>query len=128
IGSDYHPINKRLKIVFFDNLPEGKMGHQDDDTHQTVLAAAKLLASMGHIVEQRPFPIEVDFLAHHFLSYYGFLAFFMKDLSRIVLNAKMNKHELENFTTGLSKHFTSNMTKLPSSLRMLKKTGAEVEA
>jgi amidase len=67
-------------------------------------------------------------MANHFLRYYGFLAFFMKDLSRIVLNAKMKKDELENFTTGLSKHFTENITKLPSSLNLLKKTGAQIES
>lgn len=128
IGSNLQPINKRLKIVYYENLPEGKMGHQDDDTQKTILETAKLLEDLGHYVECRPFPIDVDFMANHFLRYYGFLAFFMKDLSRIVLNAKMKKDELENFTTGLSKHFTGNVTKLPSSLSLLKKTGAQIES
>jgi len=128
IGNNLQPISKRLKVVFFDNLPQDKMGHQDKETHDTILQTAALLQSLGHQVEMRPFPLDVDFLAHHFLSYYGLLAFLMKDLGRVVYKAKLNKHELENFTTGLSKHFTSNISKLPGSLKLLKKTGAEVEA
>jgi amidase len=128
IGNNLQPVNRRLKIVYYENLPEGKMGYQDADTQKTILETAKLLEDLGHYVECRPFPIDVDFMANHFLRYYGFLAFFMKDLSRIVLNAKMKKDELENFTTGLSKHFTGNVTKLPASLSMLKKTGAQIES
>ena len=128
IGSNLQPLEKRLKFVFFENIPAGKMGHQDADTYNTIVQTAALLQSLGHKVDCRPFPIDVDFLSHHFLSYYGLLAFLMKDLGRIVYNAKLNKQELENFTTGLSKHFTSNITKLPGSLSLLKKTGAEAES
>ena len=127
IGSNLQPISKRLKVVFFDNLPQDKMGHQDKETHDTILHTASLLQSLGHQVEMRPFPLDVDFLSKHFLNYYGLLAFLMKDLGRVVYKAKLNKHELECFTTGLSKQFTSNISKLPGSLKLLKETGAKVE-
>jgi amidase len=128
IGNNIQPISKRLKVVFFDNLPQEKMGHQDKNTHDTILQTAALLESLGHQVEVRPFPLDVDFLSQHFLNYYGLLAFLMKDLGRFVYKSKLNKDELESFTKGLSKQFTSNISKLPASLKLLKKTGAEVEA
>jgi amidase len=127
IGSNLNPVKKRLKIAYFENVPEGYMGHQDNDTQRVLTDSVKLLESLGHHVECHPFPIDINFLANHFLSYYGFFAFLLKDLSRITLNAKMKKEELENFTTGLSRNFSGNLMKLPSSLNMLRKTGAEVE-
>lgn len=127
IGNNIYPTNSKLRIAYFENLPEGKMGHQDADTEASVAKSVKILGNLGHSVTCLPFPIDIDFMSQHFLRYYGFLAFLLKDLSRIALNAKMQKEELENFTTGLSKQFTANITQLPSSLKLLKKIGAETE-
>ncbi len=127
MGLVQHPGKKRLKVLFFDNIAEGKIGHQDADTYQTQLHAAKLMTSLGHTVEQIPFPFDIGEMSQHFLNYYGFFAFAFTSMSGLMVKAKVDKKQLENFTTGLSAQFKKNALKLPKSLRILKKSGAEAE-
>lgn len=122
------PNKQRLRIAFFDNIPEGKTGHQDDDTYKTYLETAKRLTALGHYVEQVPFPINIEDMTEHFLSYYGFFAFLLSDLSRVLLGAKVDKTQLEPFTLGLAQQFKTNKFKLRNSLKVLRQTAAKAEA
>jgi amidase len=57
------PLRKRLKFVFFENLSADKLGFMDLDTQKAMEETANLLTSLGHIVEQKPFPLDVDNLS-----------------------------------------------------------------
>ena len=118
---------KRLKVVFFDNIPEGKTGHQDADTYRTLTATAHLLESLGHKVEQRTFPLDIDDLAEDFLNYYGLFAYALKNFGGLFLGGRPDPAQLEPFTLGLSAQFRSNIFHLRRSIRRLRASGAEAE-
>jgi len=63
-----------------------------------------------------------------FLSYYGFMAFLLKNFGRFLFNAKINKALLEPFTHGLGEHFKRNFFLMPQHLKSLKRTGALFES
>jgi amidase len=119
--------NKRLKIAFIENLPEGKTGHQDEETYLTQLKSAKLLESLGHSVEQIPLPIDVDKMAGHFLNYYGFMSYMMAYWSIFTLKAQVNRKELEPFTMGLGQRFKTNALQLPFSFIEMQKVVKQAE-
>lgn len=125
IGHVKHAGKKRLRIAFIDNLTEGVTGRQDEDTYNLEQQTAKLLASLGHTVEQVTLPIDVDSMIGHFLNYYGFLAYMSSHFGRFVFQAKVDKLQLEPFTVGLSRRFRSNALKLPNSIRAMHKMGAD---
>lgn len=118
---------QRLRIAFFENLPAGKTASQDADTYRTQKETAELLQSLGHHVEQIPFPLDVDKMVNNFLNYYGFFSYMMSHWSRLTLKTKVDRSLLEPFTTGLAERFRTNMMKLPASIRAMKKTGLESE-
>jgi len=118
---------QRLRIAFFENLPEGRTAHQDADTYRTQLETAKLLESLGHTVEQIPMPIDVDTMVEHFLNYYGFMAYMVSHWGKLTLKAKVDRSQLEPFTTGLSKRFKANAFKLPKSISTIKRIGSDTE-
>ena len=121
------PSSKRLRILYFENLPEGSTGYLDADTINTIEANAKLLQSLGHQVDVIPFPYRIGEMTDDFLSYYGFLATLMRDFSSVLLSGKVDKTKLEPFTHGLSAHFKKNMFSLPASIRRIKKVGREFQ-
>ena len=125
IGHVQNAGKKRLRIAFMENLTEGAMGRQDEDTYNLQHETAKLLESLGHTVEQVPLPIDADTMVGHFLNYYGFLSYLTSHMGRFVFQAKVDKSQLEPFTTGLAARFKSNMLKLPNSIRQMRKLGSE---
>jgi amidase len=127
MGMVEHPAAKRLRIAFFENIPIGKIGHQDTETRNTLISTANLLATLGHTVEEIPFPITIEDYTNDFLNYYGFLSFIQRDLGRVLFQAKVDKAKLEPFTHGLSSQFKRNLFKLPNSLKRLRKMGEDFE-
>jgi amidase len=127
LGHVKNACKQRLRIAFFENFPKGKIAHQDADTYNTQLETAKLLESLGHTVEQIPMPVDVDKMVEHFLNYYGFMAYMVSHWGQLTLKAKVDRSVLEPFTTGLSKRFKASAFKLPTSIRTIKKIGAETE-
>lgn len=125
LGHIKHGNKKRLRIAFIENLTEGTTGRQDEDTYNLQQETAKLLESLGHTVEQVPLPIDVDTMVGHFLNYYGFLSYMSSHWGQFVFQAKVDRSELEPFTTGLAKRFKSNVLKLPRSIREMRKMGRE---
>ena len=128
IGSVHQQGVKRLKVVFFENIPAGRPGHQDTDTYDTILSTARLLESLGHQVEQRPFPFDISAISSDFLNYYGLLAFTLKNLGGLFLDSRPDKKRLEPFTHGLSRQFSRRVFGISRSLKRLKASGAQTEA
>lgn len=128
LGHVTHADSKRLKIAFIENRPEGTMGRQGEETYQLQLETAKLLESLGHTVEQIPFPIDADAMIEHFLNYYGLMAYMTSHWGRMVFQSKVDKSKLEPFTIGLAKRFKSNALNLPKSIKELLKGGRECSA
>lgn len=127
LGMVKEPGKKRLKIAFFENVSKDTLGHQDADTVRTLEESATLLSSLGHKVERLAFPFKVDEISYHFLNYYGMLAYTMSHWGRLVMNAKVDKNELEPFTMGLSDTFKKNIWKTSESLRVLRQKGIDSE-
>jgi amidase len=122
------PLKKRLRIAFLENHPEGKPGHQDEDTRNTQVQTAKLLTSLGHQVEEIPFPIDADMMITHFLHYYGFMAYMLTHWSGFTLKSKVNHSVLEPFTSGLSQLFKKNPGRLVPGIRAMRRMGAHADA
>ena len=127
MGLVEHPVAQRLKIVFFENIAAGKVGRQDDDTYNTILSTAKLLAGLGHQVNAVPYPFEIAELTGPFLNYYGVFAFMLKNFGGYLFKSKMDKSKLENFTLGLSDQFKHNFLRLRRSIKLLKEGGQKME-
>ncbi len=127
LGHVKHADKQRLRIAFFNNPPEGKSGHQDADTYRTQLETAKLLQSLGHTVEQIALPVDIDAMSHHYLNYYGFMAYMISHWGKLIVNAKVDHGELEPFTMGLSRQFKTNALQTPGSIRALRQTGRKAE-
>lgn len=119
--------DKKLRIVFFENRNEGQSGFQDADTYNTQVQTARLLESLGHTVEQIPFPLDVETMIGHFLNYYGFMSYMMAHWSPLTLKTKVDRSSLEPFTLGLSERFRANATKLPASIRAMRRITADAE-
>ncbi len=127
MGHVKHASNQRLRIAFYQNIPAGKTGHQDTDTYRVQIETAKLLESLGHQVEQIVVPIDIEAMAEYFLNYYGFFSYVMAHWSRFTLKAKVNRSKLEPFTVGLAERFRLNKSKLPASIRAMRKMAADAE-
>lgn len=128
IGHVKNPLTRRLRIVIFDNLPEGKQGHVDADTWNTMMETSRLLESLGHTVDTMPLPLDPEELTIHYLTYYGFLSYMTVNLGRFVTGGKVNKEILEPFTVGLKNTFRDNKLRLPKSLSHLKKAASKTES
>jgi amidase len=128
LGHIQTPIKRRLKIAFFENLPNNRQGHMDEDTYRVQLETAKLLESLGHKVDMIKVPLNIEDLTIHYLNYYGFLSYMTNKFGRFVLGSKVDHSVLEPFTVGLMNTFSKNKLMLPKSLRILKKSAQETEA
>ena len=127
LGHVQTPLKQRLKIAFFENLPEGQQGHMDEDTWNVQLETAKLLESLGHKVEMIKVPLDIEVLTEHYLRYYGFLSYMNNNFGRLVLGSKVDKSQLEPFTIGLMNTFGNSKMKLFKSINILKKSAIETE-
>ncbi len=127
LGHVQLPVNRRLRIAFFENLPDGRQGHMDEDTYRVQLETAQLLESLGHKVEMIKVPVNIEELTVHYLNYYGFLSYMTSNFGRLVLGSKVDKSVLEPFTLGLMNTFSKNKLALPGSLRTLKRAAAKTE-
>lgn len=132
IGHVQTPLNRMLRIAYFDNLPEGKQGHMDEDTFRVQLENAKLLESLGHSVEPIKVPLDVEEMTKYYLTYYGFLAYMSINFGRLSQGAKVDKSlVLDPFTLGLADYFSNRKLKLIGNLRTLvnaaKRTEAELQ-
>ena len=127
IGHVQQPLNRKLRIAFFENLAENKQGYMDADTYRVQLETAKLLESLGHHVEMIKVPLDIESLTVHYLNYYGFASYMINKFGRFVLGSSVDQSQIEPFTLGLMNTFSRNKFQLPRSLRILKKSAQETE-
>ncbi|MDB5225910.1 MAG: Amidase [Bacteroidota bacterium] len=127
IGHVQTPLKRRLRIVFFENLPEGEQGHMDEDVWRVQLETVRLLESLGHKVEMMKVPIKIEEVTLHYLTYYGFLSYMTTKFGRMVLGSKVDRMLLEPFTVGLANIFRKNKLRLPKSLRTLANVATQTE-
>lgn len=127
LGHVQAPLQRRLRIAFFDNLPSGRQGHMDADTFRVQLETARLLESLGHTVESVPLPLDVEAMTGHYINYYGFLSFLTVRFGRFVHGAPVDASVLEPFTTGLMQTFARDFYKLPGSLLALRRAVRKTE-
>lgn len=128
LGYVQNPNKKKLKILTFENIAAGKIGHADADTYNAIEKTATLLQSLGHEVERTALSIDIDAISPHFLNYYGLFAFLYSRLSRVLFEAKMDISQLEPFSTGLAQQFRKNIFSIPKSLKLLKQAAATIES
>lgn len=115
-----NPVKRRLKIAFIENPAEGEAGHMDEDTYRVQVETAKLLESLGHEVEQIKMPLRIEEMMHYFLNYYGYMAFLLTRLGRILVKSPIDHSQLEPFSYGLTNNFLKNILEFPRSVSTLR--------
>ncbi|MDX1692896.1 MAG: amidase [Ketobacteraceae bacterium] len=117
IGLVEGPGNRRLRIGFFTDGPEHYLS--DSDVVSAVHEAAALCQSLGHEVEEIPYPFDVA-LGEDFLLYWSMLAFMFHRFGSAIYRSPLDKKRLEPLTLGLSRYFTKNMYKAPMAVKRLR--------
>ncbi|HEX4938571.1 MAG TPA: amidase family protein, partial [Candidatus Kapabacteria bacterium] len=87
----------------------------------TVDKTAKLLAEMGHEVEEMPMPIDPVFISD-FSTYWGMLSFLVSTFGRKVISPDFDASRIDNLSRGLASLYRKNFLKTPMVLYRLKKT------
>lgn len=121
LSKEIFPIKRKLRIGYVNNLSSGNIGYQHAETRAAQDATAAMLEQLGHSVEPFDIPIVIDEMVHHFLNYYGFIAYMSTRFSRFSLKAHINIEELEPFTNGLAQRFRKNLNQFPKSLASMRK-------
>lgn len=119
IGLVEGPGQKRLRIgVVYDSVT----GHATcPETRATVEQTGKLLASLGHHVEEMPLPVPPSFAAD-FRFYWGMLSFLITTFGKQVLSPDFDKSKLDGLSLGLAKEYRKHFYKTPAVLYRLKRT------
>jgi amidase len=120
VGYITEPLKKRLKVVMFDGPSMGNIGHTDEDTRENLKKTALLLESLGHHVEHKPLPFNMEDMVQHFLTYYGFFSYVAAKFTGLTNFSKVDSSQLDPFTVGISQEFKSNFWGLIPSIRKLK--------
>ncbi|MFN8126666.1 MAG: amidase [Candidatus Nanopelagicales bacterium] len=85
-----------------------------------VRSAAALFESLGHQVEEIPFPFDND-IGIAFLRYWAFLAYGIKRLGARLYGAGFNPGLLESYTLELARMFAAGPGLLPAAIRRMKR-------
>ncbi|WP_161569553.1 amidase [Veronia nyctiphanis] len=117
LGHVDSPNDNKLRIGFFINGPEHIL--TDSDCASAVLKAVKHCESLGHIVEEIPFPFDSK-LGDDFLVYWSLLAFSLHVASKHVVGQAAKKDKLEPLTKQMSRNYLTQAYKTPFSISRLK--------
>lgn len=122
IGLVREASKRRLRIgLVLDSIT----GHRTDDaTRATVLATARLLASLGHTVDEIPMPVSPSFAAD-FSTYWGMLSFLVATFGKQVMSPDFDASKLDNLTVGLSNLFKKNAWTTPAVMYRLRRLSGE---
>ena len=100
-------------------------GHRTDEaTRAAVTAAARLLESLGHRVDEMPLPVRPSFAAD-FSVYWGMLSFLIATFGRRIMSPDFDAAQLDNLTKGLGTLFKKNLWKTPAVLYRLRRSARE---
>jgi len=96
----------------------------DEVTQATIQETARLLESMGHHVEEIPFPVSHSF-TEDFTLYWGMLAYLLSTLGNKIFGKSFDPSQLDNLTHGLASHYRKRLHHTPFALRRLKQAAHE---
>jgi amidase len=121
IGDVTGPGRKRLRIAL---VVDSIFAASDAETTATVRAAAELLESMGHHVEEIPVPVPASFV-DDFKTYYGALFLFVNATGRHTFNPTFDWRRTEELTRGFAGYALRHLHRLPlAAARLRASTGA----
>lgn len=126
IGKVSTPLGRRLKIGFFDSGLDGAAC--DEETTAAVHVAAGLCERLGHAVAEIDCPYSSQ-TGHDFTTYWGMMAFYLKNFGRVTLGKGFDRSRLEELTINLSGYFRRQMLSAPmiiARLRGFAKTYASI--
>ena len=124
VGLVEGPADRRLRIGV---VVTGTRGLPvSPGTVTAVRRVADLCAGLGHYVEEVGAPVD-DSFGPDFLRYWGLLALAIKRRGSAIYGAGFDGSRTEPFTTGLSRMVTAQLSRLPGSLRRLRRLAREHE-
>ena len=114
------PALGQLRIGVFTDSPRGTPVHEE--TKSAVRAAAKLLESLGHRVDEIGCPFSGQVI-DDFLEGWGMVSWLQVKTARMLMHRKFDVAQFEPWTLGLAQTFTSNRRKVIAAMRRLRKFG-----
>lgn len=112
------PGKKRLRIGLAQHSITGDC--PDEETRNTLYDTARLLASMGHHVQEITLKVGATF-ANDFSIYWGMLSYLVALFGKRVMSPEFDAASLDDLTKGLAGLYRKNMLKTPAVLYRLKK-------
>ena len=112
------PAKQRLRIGYFSDSVAGF--ETDRDTRRVFEETLKTLSSLGHRLQEIPFPVKPDF-AEHFSLYWGMMAYLVKKTGKASIAPNFRASKLDALSHGLARHYQQNMLKTPYMLYRLKR-------
>ncbi|GAA5132636.1 amidase [Alloalcanivorax gelatiniphagus] len=122
IGEVTGPGRRRLKVgLVLDSITGSAT---DADTRAAVEDSARLLADLGHHVEEAPIPLKPSFI-DDFVTYYGMMAFMVSRFGARLFGAGFQADRLDDLTLGLAAYYRRRLWKTPAVLYRLRRTWQE---
>ncbi|MFP1677419.1 amidase [Alloalcanivorax sp. C16-2] len=122
IGDVTVPGKRRLKVGLVVDSITGRA--TDAETRAAVEDAARLLADLGHHVEEAPIPLKPSFI-DDFVTYYGMMAFMVRTFGKRLFGPGFDRARLDDLTLGLAAHYRKRMLKTPAVLYRLRRSWRE---
>jgi amidase len=124
VGLVEGPADRRLRVGV---VVTGTRGLPvSPGTVSAVRRVADVCAGVGHHVEEVESPVD-DSFGPDFLRYWGLLALAIKRRGSAIYGAGFDGSRTEPFTTGLSRMVTAQLSRVPASLRRLRRLAREHE-
>jgi amidase len=116
IGDVTGPGLTPLKIAL---VVDSLVSRTDPETAAAVRAAAALLESLGHHVEEIDAPVPDSFV-EDFKTYYGLLFLFLNATGKRTFNSTFNWRETESLTRGFAGYVVRHLYRVPLSIARLR--------
>ncbi|MBW8751380.1 MAG: amidase [Propionibacteriales bacterium] len=116
VGDVTGPGRTPLKIAL---VVDSLVARTDPETATAVRAAAALLESLGHHVEEIDAPVPESFV-EDFKTYYGLLFLFLNATGKRTFNSTFNWRETESLTRGFAGYVVRHLYRIPLSIARLR--------
>lgn len=117
IGHVEGPSRERLRVGFFTLGPRGETC--EPEVVDAVHDAARLMAGLGHKVEETPNPYDASLLDDFFI-FWGFMPFALRFVGRIVMSRGFQYRKVDPWTRGMANYFAKNLLRAPGAIRRLR--------